>query len=287
MASAIRTVSRRVGSWSESSTSRGAFRYGAAGLKSSTAVTAGGDADGGEVEFCRIRRPIRIPTKVPPKPASRTRRVMHLFRRLESSEVSRRCTIARYYHFTGAIPVNSSSRHRRVIGSTACRHLGSAESRTHRPWPARFLRPAANRRLRAALVSEPTMHEPRALAHADEANAGIRYKRWGILGDFIYAKTSSLSSTPRGILFSSATADLEEFIGTFLLEYRPFELREARSKHASTEQRLGHYLRATEAAARCSDRAWRRRSNKAPISSMRCYEVARPRAALQLVHISS
>ena len=47
----------------------------------------------------------------------------------------------------------------------------------------------------------------------------------GILGDFIYAKTSSLSSTPRGILFSTATADLEESIGTFLLEYRPFEVK--------------------------------------------------------------
>ena len=53
----------------------------------------------------------------------------------------------------------------------------------------------------------------------------IRYKRCGIFGDFIYAKTSSLSSTPRGILFSSATADLEEFIGTFLLEYRPLEAK--------------------------------------------------------------
>jgi hypothetical protein len=46
----------------------------------------------------------------------------------------------------------------------------------------------------------------------------------GILDDFIYAKTSSLSSTPRGILFSTATADLEEFIG-LLLEYRPFEVK--------------------------------------------------------------
>ena len=74
-------------------------------------------------------------------------------------------------------------------------------------------------------VHESGIEVLKSLQFAFMAAAEIRYKRWGILGDFIYAKTSSLSSTPRGILFSTTTADLEQFIGTFLLEYRPLEAK--------------------------------------------------------------
>ena len=74
-------------------------------------------------------------------------------------------------------------------------------------------------------VHESAIETLKSLDFAFMAAAEIRYKRWGILGDFIYAKTTSLSSTPRGVLFSTATADLEEFIGTFLLEYRPLEAK--------------------------------------------------------------
>jgi hypothetical protein len=74
-------------------------------------------------------------------------------------------------------------------------------------------------------LHESAIETLKSLEFAFMAAAEIRYKRWGILGDFIYAKTSSLSSTPRGILFSTATEDLEEFIGTFLLEYRPLEAK--------------------------------------------------------------
>ena len=74
-------------------------------------------------------------------------------------------------------------------------------------------------------VHESAIETLKSLDFAFMAAAEIRYKRWGILGDFIYAKTTSLSSTPRDVLFSTATADLEEFIGTFLLEYRPLEAK--------------------------------------------------------------
>ena len=72
-------------------------------------------------------------------------------------------------------------------------------------------------------VHESAIDTLKSLEGALMAVAEIRYERWGVLGDFIYAKTRSNSSTPRGILFSSTTADLEEFIGTFSLEYRPLE----------------------------------------------------------------
>ena len=74
-------------------------------------------------------------------------------------------------------------------------------------------------------VHESAIDTLKSLQGAFMAVAEIRYKRWGVLGDFIYAKTSSDSSTPRGVLFSSTTADLEEFIGTFALEYRPLEAK--------------------------------------------------------------
>ena len=74
-------------------------------------------------------------------------------------------------------------------------------------------------------VHDSAIDTLKSLDFAFMAAAEIRYKRWGILGDFIYAKTTSLSSTPRDVLFSTATADLEEFIGTFLLEYRPLEAK--------------------------------------------------------------
>jgi hypothetical protein len=74
-------------------------------------------------------------------------------------------------------------------------------------------------------VHESAIDTLKSVEGAFMAVAEIRYERWGILGDFIYAKTSSPSSTPRGILFSSTTADLEEFIGTFALEYRPLEAK--------------------------------------------------------------
>jgi hypothetical protein len=74
-------------------------------------------------------------------------------------------------------------------------------------------------------VHESAIDTLKSLKGAFMAVAEIRYERWGVLGDFIYAKTSSGSSTPRGVLFSSTTADLEEFIGTFALEYRPLEAK--------------------------------------------------------------
>jgi hypothetical protein len=74
-------------------------------------------------------------------------------------------------------------------------------------------------------VHESAIDTLKSLQGAFMAVAEIRYERWGLLGDFIYAKTSSGASTPRGVLFSSTTADLEEFIGTFALEYRPLEAK--------------------------------------------------------------
>ena len=50
--------------------------------------------------------------------------------------------------------------------------------------------------------------------------AEVRYKRWGLTGDLIYARLSDDIDPPRGLLFSSTHEVLKETIGTIELSYR-------------------------------------------------------------------
>ena len=50
--------------------------------------------------------------------------------------------------------------------------------------------------------------------------AELRYKRWGFMGDIIYARLHDDIAPPAGILFSSTHEVVKETIGTFLLSYR-------------------------------------------------------------------
>ena len=61
------------------------------------------------------------------------------------------------------------------------------------------------------------------LKHLDMAvmmAAELRYKRWGFLGDLIYARLHDDIAPPAGILFSSTHDVVKETIGTFELSYR-------------------------------------------------------------------
>lgn len=57
--------------------------------------------------------------------------------------------------------------------------------------------------------------------------AELRYKRWGFMGDFIYARLHDDFEPPAGILFSGTHIVLKETIGTFALSYRVVESKPA------------------------------------------------------------
>jgi len=50
--------------------------------------------------------------------------------------------------------------------------------------------------------------------------AEVGYKRWSVMGDFIYARLSDDIDPPRGVAFSSTHEVLKEIIGTITLNYR-------------------------------------------------------------------
>jgi len=59
--------------------------------------------------------------------------------------------------------------------------------------------------------------------HLDMAfmgSAELRYRRWGFMGDIIYARLHDDIPPPAGVLFSSTHEVVKETIGTFLLSYR-------------------------------------------------------------------
>jgi len=59
--------------------------------------------------------------------------------------------------------------------------------------------------------------------HLDMAfmgSAELRYKRWGFMGDIIYARLHDDIAPPAGVLYSSTHEVVKETIGTFLLSYR-------------------------------------------------------------------
>jgi hypothetical protein len=61
------------------------------------------------------------------------------------------------------------------------------------------------------------------LKHLDMTFMGaaeLRYKRWGFMGDLVYARLHDDIAPPAGIVFSSTHEVFKETIGTFLLSYR-------------------------------------------------------------------
>ena len=61
------------------------------------------------------------------------------------------------------------------------------------------------------------------LKHLDMTFMGaaeLRYKRWGFMGDLVYARLHDDIAPPAGIVFSSTHEVVKETIGTFLLSYR-------------------------------------------------------------------
>jgi hypothetical protein len=59
------------------------------------------------------------------------------------------------------------------------------------------------------------------------AAAELRYKRWGFIGDLIYARLHDDIAPPVGIVFSSTHEVFKETIGTFLLSYRVVDAKPA------------------------------------------------------------
>jgi hypothetical protein len=59
------------------------------------------------------------------------------------------------------------------------------------------------------------------------ATAELRYKRWGFMGDLIYARLHDDIAPPAGILFSSTHEVVKETIGTFLVSYRVIDAKPA------------------------------------------------------------
>jgi hypothetical protein len=59
------------------------------------------------------------------------------------------------------------------------------------------------------------------------ATAEIRYKRWGFMGDLIYARLSDDIAPPAGIVFSSTHEVVKETIGPFALSYRVVDAKPA------------------------------------------------------------
>jgi hypothetical protein len=68
------------------------------------------------------------------------------------------------------------------------------------------------------------------LKHLDMTFMGaaeLRYKRWGFLGDLVYARLHDDIAPPAGIVFSSTHEVVKETIGTFLLSYRAVDAKPA------------------------------------------------------------
>ena len=68
------------------------------------------------------------------------------------------------------------------------------------------------------------------LKHLDMTFMGaaeLRYKRWGFMGDLVYARLHDDIAPPAGIVFSSTHEVVKETIGTFLLSYRVVDARPA------------------------------------------------------------
>jgi len=57
--------------------------------------------------------------------------------------------------------------------------------------------------------------------------AELRYKRWGFMGDLIYARLSDDIAPPAGIIFSSTHEVVKETLGTFILSYRVVDAKPA------------------------------------------------------------
>ena len=56
--------------------------------------------------------------------------------------------------------------------------------------------------------------------------AELRYKRWGLSGDLIYARLHDDFAPPRGLLYSSTHEVVKETFGTLLLSYRAVDLKQ-------------------------------------------------------------
>lgn len=59
------------------------------------------------------------------------------------------------------------------------------------------------------------------------ATAELRYKRWGFMGDLIYARLHDDIAPPAGVVFSSTHEVFKETIGTFALSYRVVDAKPA------------------------------------------------------------
>jgi hypothetical protein len=59
------------------------------------------------------------------------------------------------------------------------------------------------------------------------ASAELRYKRWGFMGDLVYARLHDDIAPPAGIVFSSTHEVMKETIGTFALSYRVVDAKPA------------------------------------------------------------
>lgn len=59
------------------------------------------------------------------------------------------------------------------------------------------------------------------------ATAEARYKRWGFMGDLIYARLHDDIAPPAGIVFASTHEVVKETIGTFALSYRVVDAKPA------------------------------------------------------------
>lgn len=59
------------------------------------------------------------------------------------------------------------------------------------------------------------------------ATAEFRYRRWGFMGDLIYARLHDDIAPPAGIVFSSTHEVVKETIGTFALSYRVVDAKPA------------------------------------------------------------
>lgn len=59
------------------------------------------------------------------------------------------------------------------------------------------------------------------------ATAELRYKRWGFMGDVIYARLHDDIAPPAGIVYSSTHEVVKETLGTFALSYRVVDAKPA------------------------------------------------------------
>lgn len=68
------------------------------------------------------------------------------------------------------------------------------------------------------------------LKHLDMTFMGaaeLRYKRWGFMGDLVYARLHDDIAPPAGIVFSSTHEVIKETIGTFAVSYRVVDAKPA------------------------------------------------------------